>query len=121
MKKDLLNIVQKVVHYIDDKSGTNIVALDLGEVTSICDYFIIASGSSSRQVKAIVDELEDRLLLEDIKLIHKEGYDSARWVLLDYGDIIIHVFHNEDRMFYNLEGIWKDADKVSIDINNQLE
>lgn len=116
MKKELMNIVLKTLSSIDHKTGKDIVVLDVGEVTSICDYFIIASASSSRQVNAIVDDIEDKLSDENINLIHKEGYDSARWVLLDYGDIVVHIFHEEDRVFYNLEGIWKDAAKVDIDI-----
>lgn len=116
MKKELMNIVLKALKSIDHKTGKDIVVLDVGEVTSICDYFIIASASSSRQVNAIVDDIEDKLSDENINLIHKEGYDSARWVLLDYGDIVVHIFHEEDRVFYNLEGIWKDAAKVDIDI-----
>lgn len=116
MKKELMNIVLKTLKSIDHKAGKDIVVLDVGEVTSICDYFIIASASSSRQVNAIVDDIEDKLSDENINLIHKEGYDSARWVLLDYGDIVVHIFHEEDRVFYNLEGIWKDAAKVDIDI-----
>ncbi len=116
MKNKQLDIISKILVAIDDKLGKDAIVLDVSEITSICDYFVIASASSSRQVKAITDEIEDKLIDEDIELLQKEGYDSARWVLLDHGDIIIHVFHEEDRMFYNLEGIWKDANKVNIDI-----
>lgn len=115
MKKQLMNIIVKIISSIDDKVGEDSIVLDLGTITSICDYFVIASAPSSRQVKAIVDEIEDKLSSEGIKIIHKEGYESGRWVLLDYGDIVIHIFHKEDRDFYNLEGIWKDAEKVNID------
>jgi len=116
MKKELMNIVSKILTCIDDKAGKNPIVLDINKVSSICDYFVIASASSLRQVNAIIDEIEDKLSKDNIKVNHKEGHDSARWVLLDYGDIVIHIFHEEDRLFYNLEGIWKDASKVDIDI-----
>ncbi len=121
MKTELINIVYKVVNCIDDKVGKDPTVLQLSKIASICDYFIIASASSIRQVKAIADEIEDKLSDEGIRLVHKEGYDSARWVLLDYGDIVVHIFHEEDRLFYNLEGIWRDADKINIDIDKSLE
>ncbi|MBU5677723.1 ribosome silencing factor [Alkaliphilus sp. MSJ-5] len=116
MKKQLMSIILKIMSSIDDKLGENSTVLDLSNITSICDYFVIASASSSRQVKAIVDAIEDKLSNEGLTLTHKEGYESGRWVLLDYGDIVIHIFHEEDREFYNLDGIWKDANEVNIDI-----
>lgn len=117
MKKERMNIIYQVCKCIDKKSGENLVVLELSKITSICDYFVIASGTSSRQVKSIVDEIQDKLLGENIDLLHKEGYDDGRWVLLDYGDIVIHVFHEEEREFYNIEGIWRDADKLDVSLD----
>lgn len=115
MDNQILDLAFKIVHYIDDKQGEDITLLDLSNITSICDYFVIASAKSSRQVKAIINGVEDGLAKEKVYFAHKEGYDLGRWVLLDYGDIIVHVFHEEDRAFYNIEKIWKDARTINID------
>lgn len=117
MEKELNNIINRIYKEIDDKTGEDMVVLDLRGITSICDYFIIASAASSRQVKLIADGIQDELSKWDMELLNKEGYDYGRWILLDYGDIVIHIFHEEDRKFYNIEGIWKDAGKVHIDMN----
>lgn len=114
--KDLKdNILSKIVKHIDDKLGRDIIVLDLEGLSTLCDYFVIASASSTRQAKAIADEIQKELEMEEIHLFHKEGYDTARWILLDYGDIVIHIFFKEDREFYNIEGIWKDAKILNID------
>lgn len=115
MEIEPMNIIHQICRSINRKLGEDIIVLDLSKITSICDYFIIASASSSRQVKSIVDEVQDKLLEQDIDILRREGYDNGRWVLLDYGDIVIHVFHEEDRKFYNIDGVWKDAIKVNID------
>ncbi len=109
------NVLTKIIKHIDNKLGQDTIILDLGGISSLCDYFIITSASSSPQAKAIADELQKELEKEQIYLSHKEGYDAARWILLDFGDFIIHVFHKEDREFYNLEEIWRDASPLNID------
>ena len=103
---------------IDDKLGQDISIINIGQVSSLCDYFIIATASSSRQVKAIADNVEDELTKLGIEARAKEGYDTQTWILLDYGDIIVHVFDEENREFYNLEKLWKDAPYVDIDTLN---
>jgi ribosome-associated protein len=115
MENKTLQIVYEAVKSIDDKLGEDIRVLEIGKVSSICDYFVIASGSSQRQVKAISDEIEDRLAPLDISLRHKEGYHTGGWILMDYGDLVIHLFHEEDRSFYNIERVWKDANIIDID------
>ncbi|KAB3533114.1 ribosome silencing factor [Alkaliphilus serpentinus] len=122
MENHIYQLVERIVHYIDEKLGEDIKVLDIKEVSSICDYFVIASGSSIRQVKSISDEIEDQLSKLDIFPRHKEGYHAGRWVLMDYGDIVIHIFHEEDRLFYNIERIWKDARNLNIDniVNNNI-
>lgn len=115
MENQIYQLVERMVHYIDDKQGEDIRVLDLKGISSICDYFVIASGSSVRQVKSISDEIEDQLSKVEVHPRHKEGYNAGRWVLLDYGDIVVHVFHEEDRLFYDIERIWKDAKNVNID------
>ncbi|NLM04633.1 MAG: ribosome silencing factor [Clostridiales bacterium] len=115
MDKQSLDIIKKIINDIDEKLGQNIVVMDLKNISSICDYFIITSAASIRQTKAMADEIESTLEEEGISIFHKEGYDSGKWILLDYGDIVIHIFHDEDREFYNIEGIWKDAKTINVD------
>lgn len=117
MEAELDTIIYYINNAINKKSGEDVVVLDIKKVSPISDYFIIASGTSTRQVKAIVDQVEDELSKHNMDLLRREGYESGRWVLLDYGDIVIHIFNEEDRQFYNLEGIWKDANKIHIDVN----
>lgn len=103
--KEKLDIIIKAC---EDKRGTDIKALDLGEKNSVADYFVIVSGGSSNQVNAIADEIEDKMSEAGIELDNQEGKNSLRWILLDYGDIIVHIFHNEEREYYNLERLWSD-------------
>ena len=100
---------------IDDKLGQDISIINIGKVSSLCDYFVIATASSSRQVKAIADNVQDALTEYEIEPRSKEGYDTQTWILLDYGDIMVHVFNEETRGFYNLEKLWKDAPYVDVD------
>lgn len=101
---------------LESKKGRDIVILGIYRVTLIADFFVIASGGSEVHVKALVDEVEDRLVENGIKILHKEGYNDARWVLLDCGDVVVHVFHEREREFYDLERLWADAEKVELDI-----
>lgn len=109
------SILAKIYDAIDDKIGQDIVILNIGKVSSLCDYFVIATGSSSRQVKAIADSVEDEMTKIDIEPRGKEGITNQSWVLLDYGDIMVHIFDEENRGFYNLEKLWKDAPYVERD------
>lgn len=109
------SILAKIYDAIDEKIGQDIVILNIGKVSSLCDYFVIATGSSSRQVKAIADSVEDEMTKIDIEPRGKEGITSQSWVLLDYGDIMVHIFDEENRGFYNLEKLWKDAPYVERD------
>lgn len=105
--KEIENKVSIISQAIDDKGGFDIEAIDVSKMTTIADYFVIASGNSSTQVKAIADEVENKMFLAGFdKINNKEGYSSARWILIDFGDIIAHIFHKEEREFYNLERLW---------------
>lgn len=97
-----------------EKLATEIVALDVSEQLYITDVFIVASGESDRQVRAIVDEVEKELRERDVKPLRREGLDEARWVLLDFGDIVVHIQHTEDREYYALERLWKDCPPVAV-------
>lgn len=94
---------------LDDKKGIDITVLDISEISVMADYFIIASGNSSSQVQALIDNVDDTLGRNGITAKQVEGYRSANWVLMDYGDVIIHVFDKDNRLFYDLEKIWKDG------------
>lgn len=98
---------------MDDKKAEELCVLEIGEVTSIADFFIIGSGNSSSQVEAIVDNVKEKLYKEcEAEPKRVEGSRNSGWVLLDYGDVVIHVFSKEDRLYYDLERIWRDGKKI---------
>ena len=98
----------------DDKLATDVLVLDVGDIIGIVESFVIASGANSRQVKAIVDNIDDKLRMEcGLKPRNIEGLDTSTWVLIDYGDFIVHVFLDDTREFYDLERLWADAPKVN--------
>jgi ribosome-associated protein len=96
-----------------EKQGEDISVLDVRSLIVITDYFVIVSGSTSRQVKTIVDSVEDALRGLGVKPLRREGETEGRWVLLDYVDVVVHVFGAEERRYYDLERLWKDADRLS--------
>lgn len=104
-----------ILETADDKKAFDIEALDISKLTTITDYFVICSGNNERQVAGISDAIEDKMHEKGYELKHKEGNKSNRWVLLDFGDVVVHIFHKEDREFYSLERLWVDADKVDVD------
>lgn len=108
-------MVKVIYDAMDDKLGKDISIINVGAVSSLCDYFIIATAGSTRQVKAIADNVEDELTKLGIESRGKEGYETQEWILLDFGDIMVHVFNEENRAYYNLEKMWKDAPYVDID------
>ena len=97
-----------------DKLATDLVAFDVSDQLAITDAFLLASGGNERQVKAIVEEVEDKLREQGAKPIRREGERDARWVLLDYGDIVVHVQHEEERQFYALERLWRDCPVIDL-------
>lgn len=96
-----------------DRKAQDLRVLHLGRVTDFTDYFLICSGTSDRQVQAIADGIQERLRAEKVRPLHVEGYTRAQWVLLDYGDLVVHVFQEEPRRFYALERLWGDAPDVT--------
>lgn len=98
-----------------DKGGDDLVALDVSEPLPLVDVFLLITGNSERNVAAIADEIEDRLLDAGHRRVRREGRAESRWVLLDFGDLVVHVFHEEERMYYGLERLWKDCPVVPID------
>ena len=96
-----------------EKQGEDVLVLDVRDLITITDYFVIASGSSNRQVKTIAEDVEQALKARGVKPVRVEGEAASRWVLLDFVDLVVHVFHEEERDFYRLERLWIDAPRVS--------
>ena len=105
--KEKTNLICKI---LSDKKASNIVYLDVEKKTSLCDYFIIAGGRSKTQVQALAENLEEKLKKEhDVVPRRVEGVQGGRWVVLDYADVIVHIFGDEERDFYHLERLWEDG------------
>ncbi len=115
---DLDPEIQLAIRCAADKKAFDIVGLDLRDIASFTEYFVIASGSNQRQVQAVADEVNDQLKKQlGSRPVRIEGYNSADWVLLDYGDFVFHIFNGESREFYDLARLWRDARKVEIPAN----
>ncbi|MFJ4225734.1 ribosome silencing factor [Microbacterium sp. NPDC089695] len=98
------------------KGGEDLVALNVSEPLPLVDIFLLVTGNSERNVAAIADEVEDKLIEAGHKRVRREGRAEARWVLLDFGDLIVHVFHQEERVYYGLERLWKDCPVVPFEL-----
>lgn len=112
---DSLKLANKITDLIFSKKGYDVKILDLRELVSFADYFVICSADSDTQVKAIADEVEKSLKDEGIKSWHTEGYRALSWVLIDYVDVVVHIFRKESRIFYNLERLWGDAPTTEVE------
>ena len=99
------------------KGGEDLLALNVSEPLPLVDIFLLVTGNSERNVAAIADEIEDRLIEAGHKRVRREGRAEARWVLLDFGDLIVHVFHQEERVYYGLERLWKDCPVVPFELS----
>ncbi|MCM3126152.1 MULTISPECIES: ribosome silencing factor [unclassified Paenibacillus] len=106
-------LLQMAIDSADDKKAMNIVALDLRGISLVADYFVICHGNSDTQVQAIATEVRKRAQEKNVKINGIEGMDSARWVLMDLGDVVVHVFHRDEREYYNIERLWSDAKVVN--------
>ena len=109
-----VELVHTAARAAADKLATDILAFDVSEQLAITDAFLLASGANDRQVKAIVDEVEDKLREIGAKPIRREGERDGRWVLIDYGEIVVHVQHEEEREFYALERLWRDCPTIDL-------
>lgn len=99
---------------MEDKKAENIKIIDISKISVIADYFIIASGTNRNQVQALADNVQEELGKKGTDCKQIEGYQTANWILLDYNDIIVHIFNSEDRLFYDLERIWRDGKNVEV-------
>jgi len=113
MNKEQINeLVKLACSALEEKKASDITIIDISELSVVADYFIIASAENVRQTAALADEVEDRLGRAGYELRQTEGKSTANWILLDYNDVIIHIFDKENRLFYDIERIWKDGRKI---------
>ncbi|HWR40326.1 MAG TPA: ribosome silencing factor [Patescibacteria group bacterium] len=108
-----LELSRHIAQAASEKKARDIIILDMEGISLVTDYFLICSAPSTTQVKAIADNIEEKLQEQGVQLLHKEGYQAAHWILLDYGHCVVHIFVEEDRRFYNLEQLWGDAPTVT--------
>ena len=111
-----LELVRIAALAADSKSGEDLVALDVSGPLPLTDVFLLATGRNERNVQSIAGEIEDKLNEAGVKTLRREGRTEGRWILLDFGDLVVHVFHEEDRMYYALERLWKDCPVVALDL-----
>lgn len=104
--------IRRLCGILYDKKAENIVAIHVGDRTIIADWFLIASGRNVPHVKALCDEIEDRAAEAGLEVKRKEGYEQGRWIVLDFGFVLVHLFHPEERTYYNLERLWDDGRNV---------
>ena len=107
-------LVKKIVRILDSKKGLDIEVIEIGELSTLGDYFVLVSGGSSTQVKALAEEVEDTLAKDGIEPKRIEGAPSALWILMDYRDVIVHVFYKETREFYGIGRLWSDAPRMDL-------
>lgn len=112
-------ILQLAAEACDGKRAENLLALNMNEVSLVADYFLICHGNTERQVQAIARGIKETMDENDIKLNRMEGFEQARWILVDIGDIVCHIFHKDERHYYNLERLWGDAAQVPLKLNGE--
>lgn len=116
MSKELTSkeMARAAVAALEDKKGEDISIIDISEISTLADYFIMVSGSNRNQVQALCDNVEETLGRMGVDRKQCEGYEAGNWILLDYRDIVIHIFDKENRLFYDLERIWRDGKQISV-------
>ena len=105
-------LANRIMDILENKNASQILGLDVAHLTSITEYFIIASGKNVIQVRTLAEEVEEKLAEEGIAPRRKEGYHDSRWIVLDYGDAVVHIFHEQEREYYNIERLWMDGSNV---------
>ena len=111
---DSKEMLKVIIDALQDKKAEDIRVIDISNVSVIADYFVIASGSNTNQIQAMVDNVEEEMFKAGFYNPKVEGYNTASWILLDYNDVIVHVFSEDDRAFYNIERIWRDGKEIDI-------
>jgi ribosome-associated protein len=112
--REIFDQVRSAVRAADEKKAQDMVVLRLSAITEFTDYFVICTGNSSRQTQAIADEIVERLKTSGVRPLNTEGYKNAEWILIDFGAFVVHIFTEESRRFYDLERLWRDAERVEI-------
>ena len=111
---DAKEMAKLAVAALEDKKAVDVKVIDIEKISTLADYFIIASGTNRSQVQAMSEAVEEELQKHDIHPKNVEGYQSANWILMDYGDIVLHIFDEENRLFYDIERIWKDGSPAAL-------
>ena len=109
MMFDAKQMALKAANLLDEKGANDIQVLEVGHLTSITDYFVIANGRNLQSVRSLAEDLEDKLKEEGLEPRRKEGERDAKWIVLDYAHVIVHIFHPDERKFYNIEHLWQDG------------
>ena len=112
-------LIHKIAEACDDKRAEDIIVLDMDEISLVADYFLICHANNERQVQAIARSIKDVMDEADINVNRIEGFEQARWVLVDAGDVVCHIFHKEERGYYNLERLWGDAKRVPLNLEQE--
>ena len=114
---EALQLAEKMAKILDNKKAENLSVIKIGEISSLADYFVIATGTSGTHVNSLADELEMKLKADGIVPMNIEGHRSRSWILMDYSHVIVHLFTQESRDFYDLDRLWTDGEKVEIDFS----
>ncbi len=114
-----IEIAQIAATACDDKHANDTITLDMKDVSSMADYFLICDGSNERQVQAIAREIKAQAEINEVEVRRLEGFDQARWILVDLGDVVCHIFHKDERNYYNLERLWGDASIVDLNVSKE--
>jgi ribosome-associated protein len=114
--EESIHLIEIAAQAADEHGGENLIALDVSGPLPLADCFLLVSAASERTVRSIADAVEEALAVEGVRVLHREGRVDARWVLIDFGDIIVHVFHEEDRAYYGLERLWSDCPRIPLEI-----
>lgn len=109
---DTAPLARTIVDLASDKKAEDVVLLDIRDITVIADYFVICSGNNSRQIQAIAESIDEELGKQGVALLHREGNPETGWILLDFGDVIVHIFSPQEREYYRLERLWSEAKTV---------
>ncbi len=103
----------KIAQILDSKKADKVATIDLANLSVIADYFVVASANNSQQLRALSDEVEEKLAAEGLMPTRVEGYRETRWIVMDYGSVIVHLFHYEEREFYNIERLWAEGSNIT--------
>lgn len=121
MEQKSMEMARLAIGALEDKKAEDIRVIDISEVSVIADYFLIAGGSNRSQIQALCDNVEEALGRAGYLCRQKEGYDTANWILMDFGDVIVHIFDKENRLLYDLERIWRDGRQVEAESLKQKQ